>query len=243
MYFNGTKVFIISFFVSLVTAIVVCLVFFFVVPNLSSGKGDVVVPEFTKSTAEQARMLAENRGLLFVMGGEEESPDVPTGQIARQSPLAGSVVPRKTVVSVWLSKGTSRITVPIMRNMTLVEATQRLSELGLRMGEVKMVESDSVSKDLVVASSPPFGSLVDRGQYITLTVSSGAQEVIVPAMAGRRLETARRSLAGVGLVVGAINYEVSTEYDVGIVIYSSPRAGTKARKGSSVNLTVATVLE
>ncbi len=243
MYFNGTKVFLISFFVSLITAIAICLIFFFVVPNISGDKVDVVVPDLLNSTSEQARMLAENRGLLFVLGGEEESPNVPAGQIARQSPLAGSVVPHKTVVSVWLSKGSSRITVPVMRNLTLVEATQRLNEVGLKIGEVRMVENDSVAKDLVVSSSPPFSSLVDRGQMITIIVSSGAQEVIVPSVIGRRLESARSILANAGLVVGSINYEVSTEYDVGIVIGSYPRAGTKVKKGSSVNLTVATVLE
>ncbi len=243
MYFNGTKVFLISFFVSLFTALAVCLIFFFVLPGISGGKSDVVVPDLLSSTPEQARMLAENRGLLFVLGGEEESGEIPVGHIVRQNPLPGSVVPRKTLVTVWLSKGSSKLTVPIMRNMTLVEATQRLTEMGLKLGEVRTVENDSVARDLVVSSSPPFGSLVDRGQTISITVSGGAQEVIVPALIGRRLETARRTLASVGLVVGSIDYEVSTEYDVGFVINSSPRAGTKVKKGSSVNLTVATVLE
>lgn len=243
MYFNGTKAFIISFFVSLFTSIVVCLVFLFVVPSITSNKGDVVVPELLKSTAEQARMISETRGLRFVMGGEEESSDIPIGQISRQNPLPGSVVPKGTMISVWLSKGSSRITIPSMRGIGLVEATQRLSELGLRLGEVRTVENDTVAKDMIVSTSPPFGSIVEKGQMITIVVSAGAQDVIVPALAGRRLESARRALENAGLAVGSINYEVSSEVDVGIVISSSPRAGSRVKKGSGVNLTVATALE
>ncbi len=243
MYFNGTRAFVIAFFVSLITSVAVCLVFFFVVPNIGKAKADVVVPELLNSTMEQARMIAESRTLLFVVGGEEESSDVPNGQVARQSPLPGSVVPAKTLITVWLSKGSTRVTIPVMRNFTLVTATQRLSELGLKLGEVRTAENDSVPKDMVVNTSPPFGSIVEPGQTIAVIVSSGAQEVTVPRLIGRRLNSARRMLEEAGLVVGSINYEVSTEYDVGIVIGSNPRAGSKAKKGSSVNLIVATVLE
>jgi beta-lactam-binding protein with PASTA domain len=36
---------------------------------------------------------------------------------------------------------------------------------------------------------------------------------------------------------------VSTEFDVGIVMAQNPRAGTKAKKGTKIDLTVATVLD
>jgi len=91
MYYNGAKIFLISFLVSLFTSIIVCVVFFFVIP-ITRTSADRVVPDLIGSTPEQARVIAESRNLLLVVGGEEENEKVPENIICRQTPLPGSVV-------------------------------------------------------------------------------------------------------------------------------------------------------
>ncbi len=242
MYYNGAKIFLISFLVSLITSIIVCVVFLFLLPIAKSG-GDVVIPDLTGSTPEQARVIAENRGLLLVVGGEEENEKYADNQICRQTPLPGSIVRSKSSITVFISKGSSSVIVPELKGMGLSEATARLNELGLRIGDIKTEENSAVEKDKIVSSIPVSGTRVKKGDAVTIVLSGGAEMVEVPRIIGRALSTAKRIIEERGFIVGNVSYEVSTEFDVGIVMAQNPRAGTKAKKGSKIDLTVATVLD
>ncbi|MEO0160825.1 MAG: PASTA domain-containing protein [candidate division WOR-3 bacterium] len=241
MYYNGGKIFLISFLVSLITSVVVCLVFFFILPV--SKTGEVVIPDFTGSTPEQARVIAETRGLLLVVGGEEESEKFAENQICRQTPLPGSIVRNKSSVTVFISKGSANVIIPDLKGLGLSEATLRLNELGLRIGEIKTEEHATVDKDKIITTQPAPGMRAKKGDAITIILSGGAETVEVPRVIGRAYATAKRIIEEKGFVVGSVSYEVSTEFDVGIVMAQNPRAGTKAKKGSKIDLTVATVLD
>ncbi len=241
MYYNGTKIFLISFVVSLITSVVVCVVFLFLLPFGKSG--EVVIPDLTGSTTEQARVIAENRGLLLVVGGEEESEKFAENQICRQTPLPGSIVRSKSTITVFISKGSSMVTVPDLKGQGLSEATARLSALGLRLGETRFEENPNVDKDKIISTIPPSGSTVKKGEAIIVVLSQGVEIIEVPRVIGRALSTAKRIIEERGFTVGNISYEVSTEFDVGIVMGQSPRAGTKVKRGAKIDLIVATVLE
>lgn len=241
MYYNGTKVFLLSFIVSLITSVVVCVIFLFILPLGKSG--EVVIPDLTGSTAEQARVIAENRGLLLVVAGEEESEKFAENQICRQTPLPGSIVRSKSTITVFISKGSNIVIVPDLKGQGLSEATARLSALGLKLGETRFEENPAVEKDKIVSTIPPAGSSIKKGEAVTVVLSQGVEVVEVPRVIGRALSTAKRIIEEKGFAVGDISYEVSTEFDVGIVMNQNPRAGTKAKKGTKIDLIVATVLE
>ena len=65
----------------------------------------------------------------------------------------------------------------------------------------------------------------------------------MPRLIGKSLSTAKRIIKDKGLVVGNISYEVSTEFNVGIIMRQHPASGKKIELGSKINLVVATVLE
>lgn len=242
MYYNGTRIFLVSFFVSLLTSVVVCAVFFFVLP-LASGRADKVVPDVIGSNQEQARVIAESRDLLLVVGGEEENEEVPPNLICRQTPLSGSVVKSRSTITVFLSKGSSQIVLPDLRGEGLSEATVRLTELGLNIGEVKSEENAEIQKDRIISTLPVAGAKVKRGEKIAVILSRGVQTAEVPRCIGKSFSSAKRIIENSGFVVGNVRYEVSTEFNVGIIMSQSPAAGRQANKGSTVDLVVATVLE
>ncbi len=242
MYYNGAKIFLISFLVSLFTSIIVCAVFFFVIPRTSAG-ADRMVPDLVGSTPEQARMIAESKGLLLVVGGEEENKKVPENLICRQTPLPGSVVRSKSTVTVFISRGSNEIEVPDLKGMGLSEATVRLSQLGLKIGAVKSEENLQIPKDKIISTEPMAGIKVKKGSAISVILSQGAELIRVPRLIGKSLSTAKRIIEEKGFAVGKVTYEVSTEYNVGIVMRQHPGARKKAKKGSKIDLVVATVLE
>ncbi|UCF71305.1 MAG: PASTA domain-containing protein [candidate division WOR-3 bacterium] len=242
MYYNGARIFLISFLVSLFTSAIVCALFFFVLP-IARGGADTVVPDLIGSNQEQARVIAESRDLLFVVGGEEENEEVPANMIARQTPLPGSVVRSKAAITVFLSKGSSRIVVPDLRNQGLSEATVKLTELGLNIGEVKSEESSEIGKDKIISTIPSAGTRIERGEKIAIVLSRGVQTAEVPRLIGKSFSSAKRIIENGGFVVGNVRYEVSTEFNVGIVMGQNPAPGRQALRGSAIDVVVATVLE
>ena len=242
MYYNSAKSFLISFLVSFFTSVIVCVVFFFVIPMVGTS-ADVVVPELLGSTTEQARVIGESRGLLLIVGGEEENENVAENLVCRQTPLPGSVVRNRSTVTVFISKGSSQIVLPDFKGQGLIETTVRLSELGLKIGEVKSEENSTIDKDKIIATIPESGKKVKKGDVITVVLSRGRELAEVPRLIGKSLSTAKRIIEDNGFVVGRVSWEVSTEYNVGIIMRHSPRAGKMAKGGSKINLVVATVLE
>lgn len=242
MYYNGARNFVTSFLVSLITSIIVCVLFFFVLPIARSG-GDIVVPDMIGSTTEQARAITEARNLLLMVGGEEENDKYSPNVICRQVPLAGSVVREKSTITVFISKGSDQIIMPDFKGQGLSEVTMRLSDHGLKLGEIRTEENAEVEKDKVISTIPASGSRVKKGDTVTLVMSRGVEMADVPRVIGRALATAKRIVEENGFTVGSVTYEVSTEYDVGIIMSQNPRSGTKVKKGSKINLIVATVLE
>jgi beta-lactam-binding protein with PASTA domain len=242
MYYNGSKVVLISFIVSLFTSAIVCAVFLFVLP-FARMRSDKVVPDFIGSNLEQARAIAESRNLLLVVGGEEENEEVPMNIIFRQTPLSGSVVSSKSTITVFVSKGASHVILPDLSGQGLSEATVRLTELGLRIGEVRSEENDKIEADKIISTIPEAGSKVTPQDAITVVLSRGIETVEVPRLIGKSFSSAKRIIENAGFIVGKARYEVSTEYNVGIVMSQNPPSGRKAKKGSAIDVVIATVLE
>jgi serine/threonine-protein kinase len=242
MYYNGSKVFLISFLVSLFTSVIVCVVFFFVLPIAKKGT-DKVVPDLIGSNQEQARVIAESRDLLFVVGGEEENDEVPVQLVCRQTPLPGSIVRSKSTITVFVSKGPSFVIVPDLKGAALSDATVQVSEAGLKIGDVKSEENAEIEKDLIISTVPSAGTKVKGGTEITVVLSRGVETVKVPNVIRRSFSSAKRIIENNGFRVGNVRYEVSTEYNVGIVIRQNPPAGREVKKGTAIDVVVATVLE
>lgn len=233
----------VSFLVALFTSIIVCAVFIFVIAPAMKPSGDIMIPDLVGSTTEQARVIAETRGLLLVVGGEEENDKIAPNLICRQAPLPGSVVRSKSTVTVFLSQGSSRATLPDLSGQGLAEATVRLSNMGLRVGAVKTEEHESIDKDKIIRTIPAAGSPVNKGDEITVVLSQGIEKAPVPNLIGKSLSTAKRLIEEKGFTVGNVSWEVSIDYNVGIVMRQNPGAGSQTKKGSAINLVVATVLE
>ena len=69
-------------------------------------------------------------------------------------------------------------------NMTLEEATKALTDMGLRVGSVKKVPSDSVEEGKVCSQSVPVYTIVLEDTAIDLEVSTGIVTVDPPEVTG-----------------------------------------------------------
>ena len=96
----------------------------------------------------------------------EVSDSVLEGLVLRQSLTPGLLVERGSTVSLTLSAGPDRREVPDMRGLTVVEAEQRLAEVGLKLGEI------AGEGELVQATEPPAGTMLAPDSAVLLWVLS-----------------------------------------------------------------------
>jgi serine/threonine-protein kinase len=93
----------------------------------------------------------------------------------------------------------------------------------------------------VLEQDPAPGSKVEKGVAVTLTVSSGPSEVVVPDVTGLDAASARAQLADAGFDVIAVDQPTSDPDEDGVVVDQSPESGSSATHGSTVTITVARV--
>ncbi len=205
-------------------------------PQLLEGgvaeEGNVEVPSLIGMRAEMAGELLEGRGLRLVVSEERPDAEHEEGQIAAQDPLRGSRVDRGTAVSVVVSSGVPRISVPNVIGRTLDEARASLERAGLEVGDVR--EGGEGAPGAVVEADPEPGAEVGPGTRIELVVVPAGIEV--PAVVGLVRRQAEEALTKAGLKVGRIRWRYNENRNPFTVLEQTPAAGTRAAPESAVEL-------
>ena len=120
----------------------------------------------------------------------------------------------------------------------VAEATTKLKGDGLVVDTSNQVSNDAAGT--VISTAPTPGSLVKKGQTVTLSVAVPAPvtKVAVPSgLIGATQSQAESILQGKGLN-STVVYRTSTSVSKGVVISSNPSSGSKVAQGSSVTLTI-----
>ena len=132
-------------------------------PALPEGRW-VSVPDLKGLTVDQAAEAVDTEGLLLRIVGEGN-------YIVNQTPKAGAQVPAQTQVVIYLHDGEGvpeKIQVPDLRGLTVKEAGEVLSWLGLHL----KVEGSGIA----VKQSPDPGTEVVSGAAVAVTFSSSLQQ-------------------------------------------------------------------
>jgi serine/threonine-protein kinase len=95
--------------------------------------------------------------------------------------------------------------------------------------------SEDVEEGRVIRTDPEAGEEVAQGDRVTVVVSRGAEEVEVPRLIGQTEQQATETLRGVGLELGQVTREPSSE-EAGRVIRSSPPEGVSVSPGDQVDI-------
>ncbi|MFM1993327.1 MAG: Stk1 family Ser/Thr kinase [Actinomycetota bacterium] len=127
------------------------------------------------------------------------------------------------------------VTVANVANSLYEDALEALTAQDLVVLRV-YEQSDTIPAGVVIRQEPAAGTLVLPKTPITVYVSSGATEVIVPNLVGTEEINAVAMIEQAGLTVGSITVTGSPTVPEGVVITSDPVAGAKLPQGSVVNL-------
>jgi len=137
-------------------------------------------------------------------------------------------------VNVVVSKGRQPIDVPSVTGRTEDVATKAITGAHLAV-ERSDAFSGTVPAGSVISQNPKTGTLY-RNDKVAIVVSKGPEMIVVPRVRGESLGNAQRKLAAAGFKVSVVH---STFYfGSRLVIGESPGGGNKARRGSTVTLTI-----
>ncbi len=128
-------------------------------------------------------------------------------------------------------------TIPRVTNKTVAEAQQLLGTAGFQ-STTKDVFDDDIRAGLVVGTEPEAGREIRKFQPVSLFVSKGPQLFPLPGMSGKSLDEAKNELNGAEMALGTVTETFSETEPAGTVLAQDPAAGTPARRGTPVSLTV-----
>lgn len=140
---------------------------------VSKGKEPVTVPNLVGMTSSLAVQSLADIGIT--------SPDITyqysdqdKGDVIAQSPNSGQqAIPGETTVTLVVSSGVEKVTVPDLTGKTKAEATKALSDLGLTMTTTEEY-SDTVKEGSVI-SNDQTNQEVKRGTAIAVVLSKGKE--------------------------------------------------------------------
>ncbi len=133
---------------------------------------------------------------------------------------------------------TAQVEVPEVTGQDFESAKRALENDGFVVADPVEETSAAVTEGDVISLDPEAGSEADKGSEVTLTVSSGPDQVTIPQLTGFQYEEAKSLLESdkYGLKVKKNEQESSAPEDE--VINSNPPGGTAVDKGSTVTLLV-----
>lgn len=212
--------------------------FFALRGSLFAPAATIVVPDFTGKSSTQAQQKLSELGLQAKVTSEV-SEDVPQDRVLRQDPAAKTKVAKATLVTLVVSGGRPRVSVPDIAGYSVVDAQHALASAKLK-AKVNEVYSASVPQGQVVSVAPNVGASVVEGSTVGLTVSKGAKPIVVPNVVGKSLDDARGLLKnrGLTLVVGA-----RTQFDnipADTIASQSPDADAALAPNGTVTVVVST---
>lgn len=137
-------------------------------------------------------------------------------------------------VSIWQDEGT----IPRVVGMGLTEARTELATQGYRVTVADGDAHISAPRGEVYWQDPPSGTTAPPGTNVTVTASTGLQQVPTPDVVGLDQVQAERVIIASGLTVGARDSVTDRTEVGGVVLGTRPSAGMARSVGASVDLIV-----
>ncbi len=134
------------------------------------------VPDVLGISRGSAQTALSSAGLKVGTVTSANSQTVAIGNVISQDPTAGSNVAPGSAVALVVSLGT---TVPNVVNKSQAAAQTALDDVGLTVGNVTSVFSDTVALGNVISQNPTAGTNVSPGSGVGLVISSGPQVLLM----------------------------------------------------------------
>ena len=199
------------------------------------GVGKISVPSLVGMSQNEAKEALSNIGLLSEVVEEVFSEDIAQGKVISSSPGGGGRISPAGTVGLVLSKGQERIEIPVITNLTPDVATQKISALGLTIGDINEVFDMKVESGFVIGTDPKSGEKVKRNSVVNIVVSKGIEKIALISYVGKGGDEALSELTNSGFDVKVV-YKFSDKVFKGQVVSQTPESSDAIGLGSKIEL-------
>lgn len=231
---KGLMPFIITFasaFVVFVTLIIYLLLF---------GTGRAVkIPDLVGLTYEEAAIEAEKASsgnvVFEVIKERSEHSTEEKGTIIEQTPESGRTTKRSHEIKVVISLGEVAVELEDYTGEEFDIVKEFLTDAGLKVIK-KEIDSDTYTEGIIARQLPAEGTQMAKGDEITLYVSVGTTNTVVPNVLGKTSEEATVLLERSDLKVKTIYKQPNKKYKKGQIFKQSIQAFEKVPVGTEIEL-------
>ena len=139
---------------------------------VSSGKQQVTIPSLVGQSPSAAGASLAQLHLVVGSQNNEASTNVPSGEVTRTDPPAGSSVAVGSSVTVFVSTGPPQVAVPDLTNDTMAAAQSALKAVGLVGKFTNTPVSDKHQDGIVQSQDPTPNTTVDKGSTVNVVIGS-----------------------------------------------------------------------
>lgn len=201
----------------------------------SSSAPLIAVPKVAGLAADAAQANLEQAGFT-VKQTDEPSADFARGLATRTAPGDDVPTAKGSEVTLYISSGPQRETIPDLRGKSPKDAQKALEVLGFSEVKTQETESTMTLKGKVVRSNPRTGLSAPVNAPVILYVGTGPKEVTLPDLRGRKTDDARKTLDQLKLEMTTI--AVDSDLPEGQVVSTSPEPGTSVEVGSIIQVQI-----
>ncbi|MFJ7179279.1 Stk1 family PASTA domain-containing Ser/Thr kinase [Streptomyces massasporeus] len=197
----------------------------------------VEAPTFIGETKKGAQQLATNADLKLEFS-DKPCDSQAKGKICDQNPAPKEMVNKGETISLVVSTGAPKVTVPSVTGLNVDEAKEKLADDKYEFKIETKPRTSPEEPGTVLEQNPTTGEEVEKGSTITLTVAKEAEKSTVPDVLGQGCDQAKAQMTANNLVGNCTEVETDDDNQVGKVIQTTPQAGTSVDPNSSVNIQI-----
>lgn len=163
---------------------------------ISKGRNIVTMPKVVGKTEEEAIQELEELGLMVNIPDDNRvyNKKVEAGIVTEQSVKEKEEIDAGETITLTISKGIEKVTVPDLTGNTEDEAKKAIKEAGLKLKNVYTETDESKADGVVLYQDLEANTEVEKDAYITITINSlptekkGTVNVNVKSLLGGKVE-------------------------------------------------------
>lgn len=196
------------------------------------------MPDLIGYSEEEATKQLDDMNISYIIE-RDYSDKFEEGKVASQSIESGTELKEDDKVTLVISKGLKKESVPDVVGKTLSEAKSILEAAGFEVVEDNDY-SEEVEEDHIISQSPEAGSQAGEGTQVKVVVSKGKEVKVakVPDLKKMTVTEAESALTGVKLKLGNVSQEYSDSVEEGKVISQSIASGTEVKEETKIDITI-----
>jgi len=204
----------------------------------NSANASITVSDVRNLTVKQAseRLLASGfTPIPYAATKDGVGNDIVYAQDPPPSVLARS----GDQITITYNPASTPVAVPLVRGLTVKEATALLAPLGLTLSIKEVVNDPKIPENQIMSQEPKVDTQVRSGSAIVVIVSGGLGQATVPNVQGQVANAAQQLLqtSPYNFVVTLVN-EASSTIEQGRVIRTEPAIGAQSPAGSAITVFV-----